>query len=239
MKIGEWVEFRKDVAVDIRSRLFEMADVEFANFHAKLIPNIERDRVIGVKVPLVRKFAKELMKQPEVVDVFLKELPHYYYEENMLHGLLISEVKDYGRVLELVNEFLPYVDNWAVCDSIIPKVFKKNLDDVYGCILNWVKSEDEYECRFGIKMLMTYFLDDNFQREYLEIPAEIESEKYYINMMIAWYYATALSKQWDDTIKIFENKKLSDWVNNKAIQKARESYRITAEQKSYLQTLKK
>ena len=156
----------------------------------------------------------------------------------MLHGLLISEIKDYEKCINEVDKFLPYVDNWAVCDIMSPKILKKNKDKLIEKIKIWSESKDIYTCRFGIKMLMTHYLDGDFKSEYLNIPSSIVSDEYYINMMIAWFYATALAKRWDDSIKYIENKKLTKWVHNKTIQKARESYRITNEQKEYLKSLK-
>lgn len=217
--------------------LFELQDKEYGNFQAKLTPGIPRDLFIGVRVPEVRKLAKRLINDPELTK-FLKDLPHKYYDENMLHGLLVSEMKDYDTCVAEVDKFLPYVDNWAVCDIMSPKVFKKNKNVLLDKIMDWSASEKTYTCRFGIEMLMSHFLDDNFKPEYLKIPASVRSEEYYVKMMIAWFFATALAKQWDDTIKYLENYRLDTWVHNKTIQKARESYRITPEQKEYLKTLK-
>lgn len=223
--------------MDIRERLFELQDIEYGDFSAKLAPNIARESCIGVRVPALRKLARELKKDPEL-EVFLNDLPHRYYEENMLHSILLSEWKDYEEAVEKVQAFLPYVDNWAVCDTLRPKVFKKNLDKVIARVYEWIDSPKTYTCRFGMEMLMTYFLDDAFKPEYLELPAGVKSEEYYVNMMIAWYFATALAKQWDATIPYIEEHRMDKWVNNKTIQKARESYRITPEQKEYLASLR-
>lgn len=222
----------------IQDRLFELKDTEYAAFQAKLTPGIPLESFIGVRVPAVRKLAKELYKAGEYED-FISELPHKYYDENMLHGLILSEYKDFDKCIEEVNRFLPYVDNWAVCDIMSPKSFKKNKEKMVDIIKKWSASEHAYTCRFGMEMLMTHFLDDDFKPEYLEIPAQVHSDEYYVNMMIAWFFATALAKQWDATIPYIADNRLDVWTHNKTIQKARESYRITAEQKEYLKGLKR
>lgn len=224
--------------MDILKRLFEMQDKDYALFQGKLVPNIDSKLIIGVRVPLLRKFAKELIKE-NGQEGFLQELPHKYYDENMLHAILLSEMKDYGDCIKRVNEFLPYVDNWAVCDILSPKVFKKNKDDLLNEIYKWSKSEKTYTCRFGLGMLMSFFLDWDFKEEYLKLPANIKSEEYYINMMIAWFFTTALTKQWEYTLPYIEEGRLATWVHNKTIQKARESYRIDKEKKEYLSSLKR
>ena len=222
----------------ILDRLYELEDKEYAAFQAKLTPGVPPESFIGVRVPMVRKLAKELIKANEYAD-FLQQLPHKFYDENMLHGLLVSEIKDYDRCIAEVDKFLPYVDNWAVCDIMSPKVFKKNKEALLTKIVEWSGSEHLYTSRFGIEMLMSHYLDDDFKPEYLDIPASVHSEEYYLKMMIAWFFATALAKQWDATIPYIENNKLDTWVHNKTIQKARESYRITDTQKEYLKTLKR
>ena len=222
----------------ITDKLFELQDKEYGEFQAKLTPGIEKNQIIGVRVPVVRKLAKEYIKDEESQE-FLNTLPHEYYDENMLHGLLISEVKDYEKCIELIDKFLPYVDNWAVCDIMSPKVFKKNKNKLIIKIKEWLKSEHTYMCRFGIEMIMSHYLDEDFKEEYLEMVSKIHSEEYYVQMVIAWLFATALAKQWDATIPYIENQKLDKWVHNKTIQKARESYRITDEQKEYLKGLKR
>ncbi len=222
----------------ILDRLYELEDKEYAAFQAKLTPGVPPESFIGVRVPMVRKLAKELIKANEYAD-FLQQLPHKFYDENMLHGLLVSEIKDYDRCIAEVDKFLPYVDNWAVCDIMSPKVFKKNKEALLTKIVEWSGSEHLYTSRFGIEMLMSHYLDDDFKPEYLDIPASVHSEEYYLKMMIAWFFATALAKQWDATIPYIENNKLDTWVHNKTIQKARESYRITDAQKEYLKTLKR
>ena len=223
--------------MEILKELFKLQDKEYAEFQSKLTPTVDKNKFIGVRVPEARKLAKVYFKDEKSRE-FLNILPHEYYDENMLHGLLISEIKDYEKCINEVDKFLPYVDNWAVCDIMSPKILKKNKDKLIEKIKNWSESKDIYTCRFGIKMLMTHYLDEDFKSEYLNIPSSIVSDEYYINMMIAWFYATALAKRWDDSIKYIENKKLTKWVHNKTIQKARESYRITNKQKEYLKSLK-
>lgn len=224
--------------MEIINKLFELQDKEYGEFQAKLTPGIEKNQIIGVRVPVVRKLAKEYIKDEESQE-FLNTLPHEYYDENMLHGLLISEIKDYEKCIELIDKFLPYVDNWAVCDIMSPKVFKKNKDKLIIKIKEWLKSEHTYTCRFGVEMIMSHYLDEDFKEEYLEMVSKIHSEEYYVQMVIAWLFATALAKQWDATITYIENQKLDKWIHNKTIQKARESYRITDEQKEYLKGLKR
>lgn len=217
--------------------LFQLQDKGYRDFQSKLIPTIPVETIIGVRIPAIRKLAKEYGKDPESVE-FLKQLPHTYYDENILHALLVAKIKDYEACVKEVERFLPYVDNWAVCDIFSPKVFRKNKDKLIDKIREWTASGHSYTCRFGMGMLMTHFLDEDFRVEYLEIPATVHSEEYYVNMMIAWFYATALAKQWDATIGYIEDQRLDTWTHNKTIQKARESYRITPEQKEYLKTLK-
>nr|WP_311566250.1 DNA alkylation repair protein [Peptoniphilus grossensis] len=223
--------------MNIKEELLALQDISYADFQAKLTPNIPRDLFIGVRVPELRKLAKKLSKEPET-SKFLKDLPHKYYDENMLHGLLISEMKDYDACLVAVNEFLPYVDNWAVCDIMSPKIFKKNKTALLEKIKEWSASEKTYTCRFGIETLMSHFLDDDFKPEYLEIVISVNRQDYYVQMMIAWFFATALAKEWDATIKHMEDQRLDPWTHNKTIQKARESRRITPKEKEYLKSLK-
>lgn len=223
---------------EIQKRLFALADGEYAEFQAKLTPTVESDRFIGVRTPLLRAFAAELSQTPEA-EAFLKELPHEFYDENILHALLLERRKNFEECLEKVEQFLPYVDNWAVCDIMRPKVFKKNRDALIDRVKVWSASEQTYTCRFGIGMLMAHYLDEDFKREYLELPARVTSEEYYVRMMAAWYYATALAKQWESTVPYIEENRLPVWTHNKTIQKACESYRITPEQKTYLKTLRR
>ena len=221
----------------IRERLLSMQDIKYRDFNARLIPNIDKNSVIGVRTPELRKFAKELSKSEEI-SAFLETLPHQYFEENQLHAFLISEMKDYDTVITELEKFLPYIDNWATCDQLNPKIFKKHPDRLIEEIPKWLVSDKIYTVRFGIGMLMRWYLDAHFKPEYLDLVAKIRSEEYYINMMRAWYFATALAKQYDDTIKIIEENHLDVWTHNKTIQKARESYRVSEERKEYLKTLK-
>lgn len=223
--------------MSIQERLFQLEDTKYADFQAKLTPGIERDRFIGCRVPEVRKLAKAIYKENDYGD-FLKELPHKYYDEDMLHGVLLSQFKDYDKCIEEIDTFLPYVDNWAVCDIMAPVIFKKHKKELLEKIYEWSVSEHTYTCRFGLEMLMTHFLDEDFQPEFLEISTKVVSEEYYVNMMIAWFLATALAKQWESTIPYIEKNVLPKWVHNKTIQKAVESYRITEEQKVYLKSMR-
>jgi 3-methyladenine DNA glycosylase AlkD len=223
--------------MNIKEKLFKLQDKKYQEMQFKIIPNIEPNTIIGVRTPELRSLAKELIK--EDYKSFLNNLPHQYFDENQLHAFIISLIKDYDDCITYTNKFLPYVDNWAVCDIMSPKVFKKNKDKLINKIKTWSKSKNTYTCRFALGMLMSYFLDEDFKREYLEIPASIHSDEYYINMMIAWFYATSLAKQWDSTIPYLENNKLDKWIHNKTIQKAKESYRITQSQKEYLNNLKR
>jgi Predicted DNA alkylation repair enzyme len=191
-----------------------------------------------VRIPEIRKLAKKLVRNNEYED-FLKELPHKYYDENLLHGAIISENKDFENCIELLDSFLPFVDNWAVCDTISPKIFKKHKKELIEKIKEWSQSDKTYTCRFGIEMLMTHFLDEDFKKEYLEMVANIHSEEYYVKMAVAWFFATALAKQWDYAVIYLENNRLDVWVHNKTIQKARESLRILEDKKGYLKGLKR
>ena len=222
---------------EIEKMLFDLRDEKYAEFQAKLTPGVPAELFIGVRVPEVRKLAARLQGSLEA-EAFLKELPHRYYDENMLHGLLISGMKDYGAAVKETDLFLPFVDNWAVCDIMSPKVFKKHKTELLGKIREWAASNETYTVRFGIEMLQTHFLDSDFCTEYLEIPANVKSEEYYVNMMLAWFFATALTKQWESTLPYIVNRRLDTWTHNKTIQKAIESYRISDEQKEYLRTLR-
>ncbi len=223
--------------MEITDKLFKLQDIKYRDFQAKLIPNIDINNVIGVRTPDLKKYAKELVKDNNYSS-FLNDLPHKYFDENQLHAFIISEIKDYDKCIEYINIFLPYVDNWATCDQMSPKIFKKYPDKLISNIKKWIKSKKTYTIRFGIGMLMQYFLEDNFKKEYLELVSNIRSNEYYVNMMISWFFATALAKKYEDTIEYLENNKLDTWVHNKTIQKAIESYRITNEQKDYLKSLK-
>lgn len=215
--------------------LFSMQDIQYKTFHSKLMPTISPDLIIGVRVPELRKFAKELAKTTEA-ELFLKNLPHKYYEENNLHAFLIQQEKDFDLALKLTREFLPYIDNWATCDMFRPKIFGKTPEKILPEILCWLSSDKPYVVRFGIGLLHSFFLEKNFKPEFLDIVSKIRSDEYYVNMMIAWYFQTALVKQYPFAIPYITEKKLPKWVHNKTIRKATESLKITKENKEYLKT---
>jgi hypothetical protein len=219
--------------MSVYEMLLEAKDDKYRDFQVKLVPNISPDTIIGVRTPDMRKIAKEVFNSPEK-DEFLKELPHKYYEENLVHFFIIAMIKDFDECIEKVEEFLPYVDCWPVSDQATPKSFKKNHAKLLPYIKNWIASDHVYTARFGIRMLMNEFLDDDFKDEYLELVASKEGDDYYLKMMVAWYFATALAKKYDESVKYIEERKLSDWIHKKAIQKAVESYRVTDEHKEYL-----
>lgn len=227
----------EEVQKGVRQELFELQDLKYRDFHAKLIPTMEKEKIIGVRTPALRGFAKKFGKTEES-KLFIKKLPHQYYEENNLHGLLIEQIKDYDECLVELKRFLPYIDNWATCDMLALRLVKKHLDVFVEEIYKFMESEHTYIIRFGISMLMKYYLEDEFKIEYPDKVADIYSEEYYVNMMRAWYFATALAKQYEQIIPFVEKKRLDVWTHNKTIQKAIESYRITDEQKTYLRTLK-
>ncbi len=222
----------------IRTTLFTMQDIPYRDFQSKLIPNVAAEAFIGVRTPELRKYAKHLVKE-EGVEAFLQDLPHRYFDENQLHAFIISEIKDFDRCMDETERFLPYVDNWATCDQLSPKVFKKHRTELLRHIRVWITSDKTYTIRFGTGMLMQHFLDEDFDSEYPELAARIRSDEYYVNMMIAWYFATALAKQYTSILPYIEKNRLDRWTHNKAVQKALESYRITPEQKDYLKTLKR
>ena len=218
---------------EIQKQLFELQDMAYKDFHSKLIPDIDSNNVIGIRVPVLRKYAKSIAGT-ELAEKFIKELPHHYYEENNLHMMLITGIKDYEKCLSEIERFLPYIDNWATCDFPAPKCFENHREDLLPVIKRWIASSETYTIRYGIGMLMRLYLDEDFDPEYVRIVAGVKSDEYYVNMMIAWYMATALAKQWDAVIPYIEEHRMSDWVHRKTIQKAVESYRITDEQKKYL-----
>lgn len=226
-----------DLEKEVRQRLFELQDLKYKEFACKLMPTVNPETVIGVRTPDLRKLAREFSKTPEASE-FLKILPHVYYEENNLHGFLIETIRDYDGAVAALDEFLPYIDNWATCDLLSMKIFKKHLPELYEKIKVWLISGRTYTVRFGIGMLMSFYLDDAFRPEVLELVAGIRSEEYYVNMMIAWFFATALSKQYESALPYIQEQRLEKWTHNKAIQKAIESYRIGDEAKAYLRTLK-
>lgn len=224
--------------MDITKKLLSLKEEAYGDFQAKIVPNIERERIIGIRIPVLRQLAKELKGQPEVKE-FFNMLPHKYYEENILHIILIEDIRDYEECMEEIEKFLPYMDCWAVTDDKIPKVLSKHREELIKSVYRWIQSKETYTCRYGLHMLMSQYLDDDFKPEYLEIAASVRSEEYYVNMMNAWYFATALAKQWDATIPYIEKNELDIWTHNKSIQKAIESYRVTKEHKEYLRTLKR
>lgn len=222
---------------NIRAKLFELQDTGYRDFQSKLIPTVAVDTIIGVRTPELKKLAGEYLMN-EAIEDFLKELPHDFFEENQLHAFIISRIKDYSRCMELLKAFLPYIDNWATCDQLSPKIFKKHRTELLSEVRQWIKSDRAYTIRFAIGMLMEHFLDEDFEEEYLEIVSAVRSDEYYVKMMVAWYFATALAKQYDSAVKYLEECKLDSWTHNKAIQKSVESRRISEERKEYLKTLK-
>ncbi len=221
----------------LQTRLFELQDLKYRDFLSKLLPGIDRETIIGIRTPALRKFAKQFAQTAEAKE-FLCELPHTYYEENNLHMMLISGMKDYETCLAEVERFLPYINNWATCDLPMPKCFAKHKEALLPAVKQWIASSHTYTVRYGIGALMNFYLDDDFKPEYIKLVAKVQSDEYYVNMMIAWYFATALAKQWEAAISYLELHKLSPWVHRKTIQKAVESYRITDEQKVYLKGLR-
>lgn len=218
---------------EIQKHLFELQDIKYRDFHSRLMPDTDKETVIGIRVPVLRKYAKSIAGT-ELSEKFIKELPHHYYEENNLHMMLITRIKDYDRCISEIERFLPYIDNWATCDFPAPKCFENHKEELLPVIKRWITSGETYTIRYGIGMLMRLYLDEDFEPEYVKLVAGVESDEYYVNMMIAWYMATALAKQWDTVIPYIEEHRMSDWVHRKTIQKAVESYRITDEQKRYL-----
>lgn len=222
---------------EIVAELLQMRDQDYAVMQAKIIPTVNSDRIIGVRTPALRAFAKRLNKDSGTGE-FLSALPHQYFDEDQLHAFVISLEKDFDKCIAKVSAFLPFIDNWATCDQLNPISFKKDPEKLLPYIQTWIKSEKTYTVRFAIGMLMQHFLNERFDTKYADMVAAVRSEEYYIKMMIAWYFATALAKQYESILPYLEEKKLDDWTHNKAIQKSVESYRITDEQKAYLKTLK-
>ncbi|MEI3329954.1 MAG: DNA alkylation repair protein [Coprococcus sp.] len=218
---------------EIQKHLFELQDIKYRDFHSRLMPDTDKETIIGIRVPVLRKYAKSIAGT-ELSEKFIKELPHHYYEENNLHMMLITRIKDYDKCLSEVERFLSYIDNWATCDFPAPKCFENHKEELLPVIKRWIASGETYTIRYGIGMLMRLYLDADFDPEYVKLVAEVKSDEYYVNMMIAWYMATALAKQWDAVIPYIEEHRMSDWLHRKTIQKAVESYRITDEQKRYL-----
>ena len=226
-----------DISKRIEARLFELRDEGYRELQSKLMPGSPKEYIIGVRIPALKALAAELSKDPDIGE-FLSVLPHRYYEEYNLHAFLIMREKSFDKALEQVEKLLPYVDNWATCDSIIPKAFARNTDALLPHIRRWIVSERTYTVRFAVGCLMRWYLDEHFKPEYPAMVAEVKSEEYYINMMCAWYFATALAKQYDAVIPYLSERRLPEWVHKKTIQKARESFRVTEEHKEYLKGLK-
>ncbi len=222
---------------EIQNILFKMQDTDYRDFHSKLMPETDKEKVIGVRTPELRKFAKQ-MYGTHKANKFLNQLPHKYYEEDNLHAFLIEQITDYNEIISKLDKFLPLVDNWATCDMMKPKIFKNHLPELKKKCFEWIESEHTYTVRFGIVMLMTHFLEAEFDRSIPERISQIRSKEYYIKMAVAWYFATALAKQYDAVLPFIENRTLDPWTHNKTIQKAKESYRITPEQKNQLNKLK-
>lgn len=222
---------------EIQTELYKLQDIKYRDFQSKLIPTVPSELFIGVRTPKLREIAKKFVKREDIQE-FLHSLPHTYFDENQLHAFIISEIKNFDMCIDEINRFLPFVDNWATCDQMSPKVFRKHKNELLGHIEKWINSGNTYTIRFGIGMLMEHFLDADFDISYPEKISQIRSDEYYVNMMIAWYFATALAKQYDDVLPFIEDKKLDKWTHNKAIQKAVESRRITDGQKAFLKSLK-
>lgn len=223
-------------ASEIRGKLFELSDSGYAELQTSIVPTVDSKSIIGVRIPDIRKLAKTLDRSE--ADAFIKDLPHSFYDENVLHSVILSGIGDFWSALYETERFLPFIDNWAVCDTLFPKSFCKNPDELLTHIYSWLRSEHTYTVRFGIGMLMRLFLDERFEPRFLDDVAAIRSEEYYVRMMQAWYMATALCKNWDAAVSVLKEQKMESWTHNKSIQKARESFRITPEQKKYLYTLK-
>ena len=238
---------------ELVKRLLAEQDLKYRDFHASLLPNIDKKSIIGVRVPTMRKIAKEFASSATPVELgkFLDKLPHKYFEENQVHLFVVERVKDFDECVRRIEQFLPYIDNWAVCDGKSPKALLKDESRFYAKICEWLKSTKPYTVRFGVNMLMAFFLDDRFDKSQLKLVAAIDenlfddagraecpTDRYYVQMVVAWYMATALAKQWDATFPYIKGRKLSPWIHNKTIQKACESYRITDAQKKILRGLK-
>ncbi len=221
---------------EIRAELYRLQDSKYREMQIRIIPSVKPESIIGVRTPALRSMAKQLAEQKET-EAFLNDLPHTYFEENQLHAFILSGMKDYAKCLQALERFLPYVDNWATCDQMSPRVFRKHRKELADSIREWIGSAEPYTVRFGIGMLMEHYLDADFDPAYPELAAAVRSEEYYVNMMTAWYFATALAKQYEAVLPYIEQRRLDPWTHNKTIRKAIESYRITPEQKEYLRSL--
>lgn len=222
---------------EILKSLYAAQDVVYRDFNAKLIPNISREKIIGVRTPMLRKMAKDMLKSGKYKD-FILSLPHQYFEENQLHAFILSDLKDYDITVKEVDKFLPYVDNWATCDQMSPCSFRTNQDELLKYIVKWIKSKHTFAVRFGVLCLMRYFLDDNFDAEYTNMVVNIKSKEYYVNMMCAWYFATAAAKHFDKILPYLQKGKIDEWTRLRAIQKALESYRVSNKHKEQLRALR-
>ena len=226
------------ISDEIRGELFLLQDLSYRDFQSALMPTVDKTKVIGIRTPVLRKFAKKLEKEGKSSE-FIRDLPHIFYEENNLHGFILQNIKDFDLCIEKLEVFLPYIDNWATCDMLRPYCFGNNKHKLYPYIEKWISHDLPYVKRFGIGMLNSYFSNDGFDKNHLELVCKIRSEEYYVNMMIAWYFATVLSFHYDAAVYYLETNRLDKWVHNKAIQKACESLRISNEQKIYLKKLKR
>jgi len=222
---------------ELQQLLFEYEDKKYGDFGAKLIPGFPREKFIGIRAPEYKKILKRIKGDP-VIPEFLESLPHTYHEENCLHVQLINKIKDFDECVAALEKFMPYIDNWAVNDGVNPACFKKHRGELIGLVQKWIRSEATYTRRCGMKILMANYLDEDFKSEYLDLPADLRSSEYYVNMMTAWLFAEALVKQWDSAVKFIEGRRLDVWTHNKAIQKACESFRVSDERKKYLRSLK-
>jgi len=221
----------------ILEKLYLLQDLEYKKFHARLMPTIDENKIIGIRVPKLRDYAKEIFGT-ELANIFVKDLPHDFYEEDNLHAFLIERIADFNECVEEIERFLPYVNNWATCDMLRPKAFKKNPKKLFPYVKSWITKKETYTIRFAIGMLLSFYLDEHFNKSHIDLVLSVKSDEYYVNMMRAWYFATALSKHWELCISVIEDNLLDEWTHNKTIQKAIESYRITKEQKEHLRKLK-
>ena len=222
---------------EIQKDLFSLQDLSYRDFQAKLMPTVSKEKIIGIRTPILRKYAKNFSKEEKSAD-FMSVLPHDYYEENNLHGMLIQKIKDFDECITGLDRFLPFVDNWATCDMMSPKTLKKEPERLMRKIKEWLSAEHTYTVRFGIKCIMDFYLDENFSEDILKLVANVKHEDYYVKMMCSWFFATALAKQYESTLPYLTEKRLSPWVQNKTVSKANDSFRITPEQKVYLKTLR-
>ena len=221
---------------NIQNYLLSQKDEKYRDFTLPLIPNVDKDSFIGVRLPIIKKYAKQIDNKSK--EEFLDSLPHKYHEENLLHAFILSNIKDYDEFIKQVDKFLPYVSNWSISDTICNKYLNKHKDKLIVEIYKWLKSDELYRVRYAVKCLMNYYLGEDFKEEHIDAVSKVKLDDYYVQMMIAWYLATGLAKNYNDFIKAIENKKFTPFIHNKAIQKAIESYRVSDEHKEYLRSLK-